>query len=273
VTGRVRAPCGGSPWWFADRARALIFASQIATEWRKSREAIFAVGRLLIAAKQQLKHGAFSSMVENDLPFSSRTAQRLMAIARDKRLNTTRVSHLMPVSWGTLYELSLLRDDDFDDAIADGAITADMSRSDAVSLVEQCERDRQDAAEDPEQTDRFEMVLPTHEMLSPGTVMTLGASRRSMASSAAPDIGPVTADVLHRLEDVYTASANRIVQALLVLAAEHRCNTPKVVRKILAVDSATLDEMRRGIDLAGRLKIALGISDPQGNPSLQLVEH
>jgi hypothetical protein len=33
------------------------FASQIAAEWRKSLEAIFEVGRLLIAAKEELAHG------------------------------------------------------------------------------------------------------------------------------------------------------------------------------------------------------------------------
>jgi hypothetical protein len=34
----------------------------------------------------------------------------------------------------------------------------------------------------------------------------------------------------------------------LVLAAEHRCNTPKVATKMRnSIDSATLDEMRRGL--------------------------
>ena len=250
------------------------FATEIATQWQRSREAIFAVGRLLIAAKKQLKHGEFTAMVENDLPFSSRTAQRLMAIARDKRMaKATHASHL-PVCWSTLHELTLLSDDDFDVAIVDGSITPDMTRGDAVSLVEQYERDRQDAAADndsTEQTDRFERLCPTHEMLSPGTVMTVGESRRSR--EAAPSVTPVTADVLRRLEAVYQESADRIVQALLVLAAEHRCNTPEVASKVRSVDSETLDEVRRGIIFVGRLKIALRISDPRGNPSLQLVEH
>ena len=82
------------------------FATEIATQWQRSREAIFAVGRLLIAAKKQLKHGEFTAMVENDLPFSSRTAQRLMAIARDKRMaKATHASHL-PVCWSTLAEIA-----------------------------------------------------------------------------------------------------------------------------------------------------------------------
>ena len=52
--------------------------------------------------------GIFEAMVEDDLPFGKRTAQRLMAIASDQRLsNTTHVS-LLPASWQTLYELTKL---------------------------------------------------------------------------------------------------------------------------------------------------------------------
>ena len=43
-------------------------------------------GRLLIAAKEKLKPGEFLEMTVRDLPFTERTAQRLMAIARDERL-------------------------------------------------------------------------------------------------------------------------------------------------------------------------------------------
>jgi hypothetical protein len=45
------------------------------------------------------------------LPFSERTAQRLMSIASDPRLsNPTHVS-VLPNSWGTLYELTKLTDE------------------------------------------------------------------------------------------------------------------------------------------------------------------
>ena len=69
VTGRFRAPCEEGHHMAnpvrKPRTRAH-FATEIATQWQRSREAIFAVGRLLISAKQQLEHGEFTAMVEND---------------------------------------------------------------------------------------------------------------------------------------------------------------------------------------------------------------
>ena len=51
-----------------------IFAEKIITEWRKSVEAIIAVGRLLSDAKAQLNHGDLGRL-SRLLPFSSRTDQ------------------------------------------------------------------------------------------------------------------------------------------------------------------------------------------------------
>ena len=73
-------------------------------------------------AKEALPHGEFTAMVENQLPFESRTAQRLMAIAADARLaNPTRVS-LLPPSWGTLYQLSRIEPEVLEAKIKDGTI-------------------------------------------------------------------------------------------------------------------------------------------------------
>jgi hypothetical protein len=55
--------------------------------WRRS--SIFAVveaGQLLIALKAAAGHGNFIVLVEEKLPFSPSTAQRLMRIARDVRI-------------------------------------------------------------------------------------------------------------------------------------------------------------------------------------------
>ena len=87
------------------------WARQISAAWRASIEAIFECGRLLIAAKDALDHGEFTKMVERDLPFGKRTAQRLMAIARDTRLTNPTHASLLPQSWMTLYELTRLSDD------------------------------------------------------------------------------------------------------------------------------------------------------------------
>lgn len=114
------APAAGSP--------SRVWAARIAACWQASVRAILEVGRLLSQAKQDLPHGSFGKMIESDLPFGARTAQMLMAIAADNRLSDTKhVSHL-PASWGTLYELTKLDDDQFERKIADGTIRADMER-------------------------------------------------------------------------------------------------------------------------------------------------
>jgi N6-adenosine-specific RNA methylase IME4 len=117
-----------------DRAAAAPWAVRIMDAWRQSVTAIIETGRLIAEAKAALPHGAFLLLVDEDLPFGRRTAQRLMAIAADTRLqNATHVSHL-PASWGALYELTRLDDDHFETALADGTINPEMERG-AISTV------------------------------------------------------------------------------------------------------------------------------------------
>jgi Protein of unknown function (DUF3102) len=46
---------------------------------------VIEIGRLLLTARAELDHGEFTGMVNGELPFKIRTAQRLMAIAEDER--------------------------------------------------------------------------------------------------------------------------------------------------------------------------------------------
>lgn len=115
------------------------FAARITTTYQRSVEAIIETGRLIAEAKVALDHGEFLTMIENNLPFDPRTAQRLMKIAGDARLtDPTRVSHLPP-HWGTLYELTKLSDSAFEARFADGTISPQMERRD-IALVGKRER-------------------------------------------------------------------------------------------------------------------------------------
>jgi hypothetical protein len=109
------------------------YAERIASCWRKSVEAIFEVGRLLIRAKEQLAHGEFEAMVESRLPFGASTGQRLMIIARDARLSNPAHVQLLPPSWGTLYELTKLNDRQFEQGVKSGVIRPDMERKAVVN--------------------------------------------------------------------------------------------------------------------------------------------
>jgi hypothetical protein len=87
-----------------------LWAHEIRSAWQSSVDGILRTGCLLVAAKAdpKLPRGQFEAMIEKDLPFKPRTAQRLMKIARHQLIsNATHVS-LLPPSWGTLYELTRL---------------------------------------------------------------------------------------------------------------------------------------------------------------------
>ncbi len=98
--------------------------------WQQSVKAVIETGRLITEAKAALPHGEFLPMIQLQLPFSASTAQRLMAIAADERI-LHGVQHL-PASWGTLYELTKLDDEQFESRIEDGTINPDMERKDVV---------------------------------------------------------------------------------------------------------------------------------------------
>jgi hypothetical protein len=119
-----------------DRA---FYTGKIKAAWHKQLAGIFEVGDTLIEAKSgkhKLAHGEFEAMIRGaDLPFREQTAQRLMTIARDKRLRKASHGTLLPPHWRTLYELTRLTDAAFNGAIASKAIHSDMQRRDAEALL------------------------------------------------------------------------------------------------------------------------------------------
>src|SRR5690242_16827099 len=84
------------------------FVALIGATYGKTVEGFVEIGRLLNQAKAELAHGEFLDMVERDLPFGPRTANKLMAIGTHATVsNKTHESHL-PAAWSTLYEISRL---------------------------------------------------------------------------------------------------------------------------------------------------------------------
>jgi N6-adenosine-specific RNA methylase IME4 len=108
------------------------WATRISDGWqdtaKQAIEAWIKAGDDLIAAKAQLEHGEFLAMVEDDLPFTKRTAQMLMKIARDPRLKSEPGGSHLPPSWRTLYELTRLGDQEFNRLLEEGVIRPDMQR-------------------------------------------------------------------------------------------------------------------------------------------------
>lgn len=110
------------------------YAANISNAFARSVQAIIETGRLLVEAKDALPHGEFLSMVESDLPFSKQTAQQLMTIARDPRIQKHDSVMLLPPSWITLYELTQLDDDTFRRAVTAGVIRPEITRQEVRKL-------------------------------------------------------------------------------------------------------------------------------------------
>jgi hypothetical protein len=125
-----------SPGTFAETLRLdpEAWAIRINARWRQSRENIIETGRLLLDAKAACVHGTFEKEVVTRLHFSPNVAQRLMAIARDPRLSNPAHVQLLPPSWGTLYELTKLSDEEFDRGVQQQIIRPDMERKEVEIL-------------------------------------------------------------------------------------------------------------------------------------------
>jgi hypothetical protein len=110
------------------------WASLISAAWQKSVDSIIETGRLLLAAKAdpKMQLGEWGTMIESDLPFNRHTAHKLMQIAADKRLTDVSHGKHLPPSWTTLYELTKLDDDTFDQKLRDGTIHPGMQRKDVA---------------------------------------------------------------------------------------------------------------------------------------------
>lgn len=134
------------------------YAAAINAEWRKSVQSILEVGQLLIQAKRLCEHGEFLRMfkgsneaVSNPVPFGERSAEMLMAVASNSVISNPKFVSYLPQSWGTLYELTKLDDEQIVAGIKSGEITPDMTKAEASAL-------RADPVEKPEQPPHEEMV-------------------------------------------------------------------------------------------------------------------
>jgi hypothetical protein len=106
----------------------------ISEPWQKAVESIVETGLRLIQAKENVEHGEWLKIFEENKPFSVNTAQRLMIVAKNNILaNAAHAQHLPP-SWYTLYELSIIPEHQLLKMIQDGKIHSELTRSEAEAL-------------------------------------------------------------------------------------------------------------------------------------------
>lgn len=126
------------------------WAVRINAGWQKLAEGAIQVGRDLIEAKEMLAHGEFQSMVESQLRFDPSVARKLMAIARHPVISKRAHVHVLPTSWGTLYELTKVPPGILLAKIADGTITSKLERKQVITL-----KANKPDTDDPAQNDRI----------------------------------------------------------------------------------------------------------------------
>jgi hypothetical protein len=109
------------------------WAEIIRAKWQDTVAGIFETGQLLCNAREELGAAAFWVMTRDRLKFAKSTVSYLMTIATDERLSE--VLHIkLPASYGTLYELTRLTDEQFQTGIDTGVIHAGMERKDVAQL-------------------------------------------------------------------------------------------------------------------------------------------
>ena len=205
------------------------FASVIARRWQDSVLAIIDVGKLLMGAKNELPHGEFESMVEsNKVPFGTRTARRLMAIATHSILSNRTHASDLPPSWMTVYELTRAPDQALTLWLTDGTIHPEMERKDVLSLLRSLRASTRKAI--ASRPGKYQLILadPPWEYDFMGTDSR--AIENQYETQSYTDIAE-DPDVLDFIDDdcvlFLWATSPKLVEALFVLEAwgfDHKTN-------------------------------------------------
>ena len=100
------------------------------------------IGRYLIEAKDKLEHGEFGTMIEAELPFGARQAQRLMIVAEAVDAGVFPRERLPP-SHSTVYELVSLKPEERERAIAEGVVKPEVTREAVIAFRQRIRGSRQ----------------------------------------------------------------------------------------------------------------------------------
>jgi hypothetical protein len=112
------------------------YADKISTAWQKAVDGILSVSQLLKDAENELNSVEQMDLYE-ELPFSKSTADKLLSIANDKRLNDPNYKKYLPPHWTTLYEMTQLDDKTFKEGISQGLINPAVERRHILELTGQ----------------------------------------------------------------------------------------------------------------------------------------
>jgi hypothetical protein len=109
-------------------ARVLEYASKIRAQRCNAAEAILAITKLCAEANEALSPSEKEELL-NELTLTASCFSKLVKIASDPRLKAAEMAQKLPSGWTVLYEVALLSAGDFNDAIAEGIVHPNMTRT------------------------------------------------------------------------------------------------------------------------------------------------
>jgi hypothetical protein len=107
------------------------FATRIQVSWQKRTSSIFVVAEACNEANTQLT-GKSKKKLLDELPFSKATFVKLSQIGGDQRLRG--IAEQLPASFSIIYEITLLSDEQFEQAVASNKIRPKVQRNEIIKL-------------------------------------------------------------------------------------------------------------------------------------------
>jgi hypothetical protein len=111
------------------------YTSKIKKAWRKALDGILEAGLILHEAHEKLDPNSWQNLINHELPFERRTAEKLLKISQDVRLTDPNNAQYLPPRWTTLHELTYLSQKQFDAAVKKRQIHPAMERKEAEKLT------------------------------------------------------------------------------------------------------------------------------------------
>jgi hypothetical protein len=104
------------------------YIDHIGASWRRGVQGLMEVALLCAEANARLKAAQKSELIAR-LPFRQATFSKFAQIGADTRLNAAEIQRLLPPCYTTMYEVTLLKDEELSLAIAEKVLHPDMNRS------------------------------------------------------------------------------------------------------------------------------------------------
>lgn len=110
------------------------WAGLISTSWHRATEQILETAQLILEAEKRLSPSSIRQLKMQSLPFGVGTYSKLKKIAESNVITNPKNLEFLPNSFSTIYELTHLSENEFNQAVNDGTLTTDTTRLSVIEL-------------------------------------------------------------------------------------------------------------------------------------------